>query len=485
MIFETEPFLHQKNALELSLKSLYFALFMEQGTGKTKTAIDTIANLYLQNEINAALIVAPSGVDYNWVYEEIPVHLLKTIDYQSFLYRSSKANNLRVKKSLDCFLKQSTNNLKILVMMPEALLTFLGNKTARDFLQSNTCIMIVDESGKVLKNHKAKRTKKLIELGAFAKYRRILTGTPITKSPLDLYTQFLFLHKQVLKHSSFYSFRNEFAELENSYIVGRSFKKISGYKNLDRLIELITPYSFRVLKKDCLDLPPKIYQKHFYTLNSEQKDLYATLKKDDIAYPGVPTSDVELINCVLQSGDVVLAENALKKLLRLQQIISGFVPVENGRVIKLYKNALENPRIVALNDVIATTEGKKIIWCRFVEEIKTLLELFGKKARGYFGQMTSDKKQAALFDFKKNAEVEFLICNTSMGYGWTANEATNVIYFSNDFNLQNRMQSEDRCHRSGQTESVFYTDIVCEHTVDEHILSVLKRKIQYSKLLDR
>lgn len=481
--FQTEPFDHQKEALELSFSKKNFALLMEQGTGKSKVILDTAANLYLQGEINLLFVVAPSGVDSSWIKNQIPDHFPACVRTCTHIHKSATAKTARESRKRKDFLK--SDNFKILVMMPEALITKAGEEFAMEVLKYHRALFVIDESGKLLKNVKARRTKTIIKLGKLAKYRRILTGTPITKSPLDVYPQFDFLDNSILGFNNYYSFKNYFATEIPAQGGGRVFSKITGYKNLDKLVSLVKPYAFRVLKKDCLDLPEKIYKKYYYHLDEDQERIYIDLKKNDAAFPNVPVGELDLLNMILSNSDMIIANHALTKLLRLQQILSGYVPLDSGKTHCLFSRAEQNPRIIALNDALEDCEGKVIIWCRFVQEIKSLLELYGSEAVAYFGEMSDSQRAEALTNFRTLKNVRYFIANPSCaGYGLTITEAHTVVYYSNDFNLETRLQSEDRCHRIGQKNNVTYIDIVAENTVDEHIARILTAKMNYSTLLD-
>lgn len=484
--YKTEPLAHQRAVLEQSCDRLNFALLMEQGTGKTKVAIDTIAHLYLSGEIDAALIIAPSGVDFNWVENELPKHLSDNIVIHKYQYLSHKAKTKAATFQRKWMLEITPNSpkLRIVTMIPEALLTDIGRGFAEQLLTKFKTILVIDESGKIIKNHKAQRTKILIKLGKLAKYRRILTGTPITKSPLDLYAQFQFLDPSILGFNNFFSFRNYFATTEIGFGGARNFIKVNGYKNLDKLEELVRHHSFRVLKKDCLDLPPKIYEKVYYTLSAEQQKLYTDLLNDDAAFPGLPHSEADLFTLLEEAKDIVLADNILKKLLRLQQIVNGYVVCESGNTKTLFDDLSKNPRIALIDNILEDAGEKIIIWARFRQEINMLLDYYGAQAVGYHGLLTESDRAHNMWEFRHNPKLRLFIANQSMGYGWTMNEATSVIYFSNDFNLEHRLQSEDRCHRAGQKNQVTYFDLIAQNTIDQHILKNLQKKIGYSQLLD-
>ena len=238
-------------ALEKSWKKKVFAYFMEMGTGKTKVAIDNIAMLYDHGKINGALIIAPKGVYKNWYSQEIPTHLPDHIEPTTVLWQS--LINKTQQQKLDTLFKTG-HDLHILVMNVEAFSTKKGVDFAARFLNSHNTYMAIDEST-TIKNPGAKRTKNIVALGKAAKYRRILTGSPVTKSPLDLYKQCEFLDEYLLDHSSYYSFRTRYAIMRKAMFNGRSVEIVVGYKNLGELSDKLKPFSYRVLKDDCLDLP--------------------------------------------------------------------------------------------------------------------------------------------------------------------------------------------------------------------------------------
>lgn len=477
---------HQLDVLARSAFLDVFAIFAEQGTGKSKMTIDTAVNLFLHKKIQHVIILAPIALTYNWEREELPKHLLPTISHKSFVFRSKEDKSQKGQYRKRYFLSEldvKKDHLKILIMNLEAIMTTGGYDLLIELLQKDT-LLVIDESGKLLKNPRAKRTRKVVELAKSAKYRRILTGTPITKSPLDLYMQFCFLDKNILGFSNFYSFKHYFEDVMLVGPAGKMFPKHVAFKNLDKLHSLVAPHSVRILKKDCLDLPEKIYITQHYELTSEQLEQYGNLKRDNITFPEVPVNDIELLQAV-QSGDVLLAKHALTKLLRLQQILSGYMPLENNRVHQLFSVIDANPRVQALLDAVEDVEGKIIIWCRFVHEIQSLMTLFKECAVSYYGEMKQKDRQDAYENFKNNPGVRYFIANPSCaGYGLTINEASTVVYYSNDFNLETRLQSEDRCHRIGQTKNVTYIDIVAVGTIDEHIRRILLEKQVYSTMLD-
>ena len=265
--FKTKPYDHQVTALEKSWDKKEYAYFMEMGTGKSKVLVDNIAMLYDKGRINGALIIAPKGVYRNWYSQEIPNHLPSHIEHKTVLWTAttSKAKDKEYQQLFKIDL-----DLHILIMNVEAFSTKKGLEFATSFLNCHNSLMAVDEST-TIKTPSAKRTKAILNLGKIALYRRILTGSPVTKSPLDLYTQCGFLDGYLLGFDSYYAFRNRYAVMVERNFGGRRVQIPKGYKRLGELSDKLKPFSYRVLKEDCLDLPDKIYIKREVDLTDEQK----------------------------------------------------------------------------------------------------------------------------------------------------------------------------------------------------------------------
>ena len=458
--FKTKPYAHQITALEKSWDKEEYAYFMEMGTGKSKVLIDNIAILYDKGKINGVLIIAPKGVYKNWYSSEIPTHLASHIQYKSVLWTASSSKTKQ--EELNSLFK-SDFNLHVLVMNVEALSTPKGVNFARKFLNSHKTLFAVDEST-TIKNHKAARTKNIISISLIAKYRRILTGSPITKSPLDLYTQCKFLNEHLLGFSSYLTFQNRYANMVRKNFGGRQVWIITSYQRLDELSKLIEPFSYRVLKEDCLDLPEKIFIKREIELTEEQEKLYSTMKQMALA---------------TLNGKLLTASNVLTQLMRLHQITCGHFKSDDGKVQKL-----ENNRIKELMSILDETEGKVIIWANYIYDIENIVESI-KKEYGdnsvvqYYGEVNIDERQKGIERFQDPlSPFRFFIGNPQTGgYGITLTAANTVIYYSNGYDLEKRLQSEDRAHRIGQKKSVTYIDLIAEKTIDEKIVKALRKKI--------
>jgi len=457
--FKTKPYAHQLTALEKSWNRENYAYFMEMGTGKTKVLIDNLAMLYDKGKVNGALIIAPKGVVGTWYNQEIPTHLPSHIENVTTLWQANITK--KQKESLDEILKVG-EELHILVMNVEAFSTTKGVEFATRFLNSHRPLIAIDEST-TIKNPKAKRTKNIIDLSNLARYRRVMTGSPVTKNPLDLFTQCYFLDPYLLGHESYYSFRMRYAIMKTANISGRQIQLVSGFKNLGELSEKLKPFSYRVLKEDCLDLPDKIYMKRNITLTPDQLKLYDQMRKEALA---------------TLNGKVTSTVNALTQLMRLQQITCGHFTADDGST-----QPIKNNRITELMDVLEETEGKAIIWAHYQYDITNIIKEVTKvhgpgSIVDYYGLTPQDERQGNIKKFQSDPKCRFIVGTPATGgYGITLTAANTVIYYSNGYDLEKRLQSEDRAHRIGQQKSVTYVDLMCDSTVDEKIVKSLRKKI--------
>lgn len=464
--FKFKPYEHQLQALEKSWYRPYYALFMDMGTGKSKVLIDTIAMLYDKGEIDSALIVAPKGVYKNWERKELPTHMPDHITMNIVAW--SPEQTQKKKKELES-LFQASDDLQIFLVNVEALSTKRGLEAADKFLLTHRSMLAVDEST-TIKSRTAQRTKNLIKLGTQAPYRRILTGSPVTKSPLDLFTQCEFLEHYILKQGSFWTFQNRYAKMVRRTMGAHSFNQIVGYQNLEELNCLIENFSFRVRKEDCLDLPDKVYTRRTVELTPEQKKLYEQMKRMAIA----------MIEG--EEGGLISAPTVLTQILRLQQVCSGFAKLEDGRTVEVPSN-----KLTELMSALEETDGKVIIWGNFTHDLeliaKALVKEYGEESVAmFYGATPAEERQLIVERFQDPySPLRFFVGQPRTGgYGLTLTEAKTVIYYSNGYDLEVRLQSEDRAHRIGQVNKVTYIDIVAEGTVDEKVIRALRDKIDIS-----
>ena len=412
--YKTKPYAHQVEALEKSYDKKNYAYFMEMGCGKSKVLLDNIYWLWENKEIDTAIIIAPKGVYMNWKNSEIPIHLLEDMDADIYTW---KANPTQAEKRHLSLGVTKRDKFRILLMNIESFVTKKAPVFLESFTHRSEFMVAIDEST-TIKNIKAKRTKAVMKFGTTAKYKRILTGSPITQSPLDLYSQCAFLSKSLLGYDSYWSFQGKFAIVKQQRMGSHSFNQVVGFKNLEELTNKLKTFSHRVTKKEALDLPPKIYTTRQVELTSIQREHYKSMKQTSVVY--------------LEQGGMVTAPEVMTRLLRLQQLLCGYLVSDDGETVELANN-----RLNVMMEVIEEMNGKVIIWSRF----------------------------------------RLFVSNTQTGgRGITLTAATNVIYYSNDFNFESRRQSEDRCHRIGQNETVLYVDLICSDTVDTHIVKSLLHK---------
>ena len=458
--FKTTPYAHQLKALEMSWNKEVFAYFMEMGTGKSKVLLDNVAMLFDKGKINSVLIVAPKGVYKNWYDSEIPEHLPKHITRNVVLWKSLITKEQKLK--YDSLFKPNFDILNIFIMNVEALSTKKGLEAARQFLNVKRALYAIDEST-TIKNPQAKRTRNILGLSKMGKYRRILTGSPVTKSPLDLYTQCYFLDPYLLDHSSYYAFRTRYAIMKKMNFSGRSVQIVIGYHNLAELSKKLEPFSYRVLKDDCLDLPPKTYMKRVIQLSPEQKKVYQQMK----------TSALAILN-----GKMVTTMNVITQLMRLQQITCGHFKADDGSI-----QNIKNNRITELMDVLEEVEGKAIIWAHWRHDIDTIVESIEEQYPGsvvtYYGDTSTEDRQKAIKKIQDpESKVRFLVGTPQTGgYGITLTGASTMIYYSNGYDLEKRQQSEARIDRIGQKKPMTYIDIIAEDTIDEKIVKSLRKKV--------
>lgn len=480
---KTTPMEHQVEAQRrLDLNPIAYALACEQGTGKTWMLLNDIERQYAAGRINAALVIAPKGVHTNWVRREIPAHMSLKSKCEFYKSGAGKRHTAKIEK----LILESAEGIKIYAMNIDALNTKKGFASAMRFLRCNEAMMIVDESQRI-KTPSSARTKKTITLGDYAVSRRISSGTMISNGPMDAFSQFQFLGNGLLGTTSYRAFVAEYAELlpsshplvEHAKERSRGGSKappiqiirtddITGrpiYRNLDKLSEKMAPFCYRVRKDECLDLPPKVYTSHYYEMDSEQARFYATVK--------------ETMRHERDDGEVDLF-TALTMVNKLRQIASGFMIID-GVPTRLVE---DNPRIKALLEVVQDIEGKFIVWATFKEEaaqIARALRAAGIECVEYHGGVKDKDREIAIDSFQEGTPRAFIGNQQAGGTGLTLTAAEDVIYYSSDYSLDARLQSEDRSHRKGTTGAVRYTDLVAEGTIDEEVALALQHKSAISK----
>jgi hypothetical protein len=473
--FKTTPMQHQIDAFMRSRDMKWFAYFMEMGTGKTKVFIDNAAYLWHNNLIDAVIVFAPNGVHEQFVTEQIPIHMPSDVAIDCLVYQSGGKKQYQQRKR--AFLKPNLNKLRILTVNIEAMSHASGVHYLIEFLKSlgspgseRPIICGVDESTRI-KNSNSIRSVNVRKIGACCAYRRLLSGSPVTKGVQDLFGQMQFLSSKILGFSSFYTFRNHFCLLKqggtttNHKGEKKSYDSIAGFKNLEELQRKLAPYAHRVKKEDCLDLPPKVYMKREVPLNDQQKEMYRQLRSELL---------LEF------DGMELTAPLAAVRMTKLQQIVCGHIRFTDQQKLVEIPNI---PRIEALQEMVEDIDGQVIVWGRFQPDIDRMCKALGDfGVSRYDGLVSKEDREVSKRNFIEG-KTRVFVSNPAVGAtGLNLQCATYAIYYSNSFDAEHRWQSEDRCHRQGTTSKVTYIDMIAPHTIDSYILATLARKKDIASL---
>jgi SNF2 family DNA or RNA helicase len=389
------------------------------------------------------------------------------VDKRIVLWKTSD-KSIKQKKILNT-LFESGSDLRILIMNVESFSSGDGADFAYKFLSAHPKSMIAIDEATTIKTPTSNRTRKIVALRNMCKYRRILTGSPVTKSPLDLYSQCQFLDPWLLGHESYTTFKARYAETRKIQVNGRQVEIITGYRHLQELSDKVVGFSKRILKEDCLDLPEKTYVKHYVELTDEQRKLYKQMKKEAIAF----------LNGKMQSSATVMTQ-----LMRLHQITCGHFTADDNTI-----QDLPSSRLSELMNILENVEGKTIIWSHYTHDVRRIIEEI-KKVYGddsvvdYYGQTDTDSRSKNIKKFQTDDKCRFFVGTTHTGgYGITLTAGSNMIYFSNGYDLEKRQQSEARIDRIGQTRKMTYIDIMAQDTIDERIVKALRKKVNIANAI--
>lgn len=462
------PMKHQVDDFTTSRDLKYYGILNEMGTGKSLVLIDTATWLFQSQEIDGVLIISDKGAYLNWEMVELPKCL--KVPHRIHTY-SSHMSTAETKKMQEMFLAKD-DCLDILIINMEAFSGERADTVARAFINSHYVLICVDEATSI-KNIKSQRSKSLIQLARYCDYRRIMTGTPITQSPLDLFSMCEFLEPGILGHRTFVGFRSEYAVMKQMNFGSRSFQTIAGYRNLEKLSAKIRTFTCRRTKTECLDLPEKVYEQIFIEQTPEQKKLYDDLKTYAMSQ--------------FEQG-LLTTTSAITTVNKLHQINCGHVKLDDGTTIDIPNN-----RITALVELLEKISGKVLIWCAFQRDVELIMQRLYKTnefgngcyAVHYYGKTTQTERASSLQSFETDESCRWFVGTAATGgKGLTLTQATTTIYYSNSDSAEDRWQSEDRNHRKGQMNKVTYFDLITPKTVDGRILARLKQKkdIAYSVL---
>ena len=438
MNLKTELLPHQTAAVEKLRKLKIGALYMEQGTGKTRTTLSLIKEREKAGKVDVVLWLCPCSVKKN-LREDI-------------LYHCGEIPRNFVIRGIESLSSSGRLYLQLL-----------------ELVETHKVYLIVDESN-LVKNHEAIRTARITRIGRFCNYKLILNGTPISKNEADMFAQWVILDWRILGYKSFYSFAAnhlEYKEIKDPRTgIKHKTDQVARVLNVDYLTEKIAPYTYQIRKEDCLHLPKKEYRSMYFTMTPEQADLYDAIKWE-----------------YLESVNELRADTIYKLFTALQHVVSGrgvlSGPQERMQTAPFFSDWHDNPRIQKLKELIKDIGTEKcIIFAKYQSEIDTIEALLSEMNLTHViftGKLSQPKRQENRAAFQN--DVQFFIANKVCGaYGLNLQFCRNIIYYSNDFDLATRMQSEDRVHRIGQTQEVRIYDICCGGTIDELIEGCLSRK---------
>ena len=455
--YKTQPRAHQAKALKKISELDACGLFMDVGTGKSWTAIAMMGRRWCEGKTEHILLIAKNGVHQQWVTEEIPKHMSEVVPHKAVVFGKTKTAEREFVNML------RFEGLKIFAINIDAVITKNGENRVREFINAakGRCMMVVDESQDI-KNLTAQRTKNAILFGNLCKYRMIMTGTPIAKNVMDLFSQFKFLNGNILGHRYLTTFRNEYCHVRQTDFG----PLITGYKNLEKLYERIDPHIFRITSEEALDLPPKVYVTRQFSLSDQQKKLMKELK--------------EQFFIQAKEKDFSSVSNAAGLLTKLQQISCGYLPMDEGEPMEL-----PNPRMDELQNILDQREGKAIIWCRFNRDIEKVMTQLRPLAVHYYGKTTQVERERHKAMFLDPASpIRYLVASPeAAGTGLNLQGSCNTnIYYSNSFNSLARWQSEGRTWRDGTIGTVTYFDLIANRSPDAKILKNLQDKKSISDL---
>lgn len=451
--FKTKPFPHQEIAFE-KLKDLdYVSILAEQGLGKSALLSYLISYKYCNGLIDAAIILSPKGVHYQWVEEQLPTHL--SVPFAAWAWDKRKTEVAKFEKEV-----LPSNDLQVLSLNIDAIKTKEGFRVISEFIKKhNGRVFLAVDEAHGLKNAASGRSKVAIDIGSKCRFRAILTGTPIAKNIEDIFGEYKFLDDRVIGTKYISSFRAQYCEQRSN-----GFGMVTvGAKNLDALYAKIDPVTFRATKAE-LDLPPQLYDTRHFEMSTEQKKAYADLKK----------------NYMLQFSEdqTLMVKHAASAIMKLQQISCGWLKMEDGSFIDF-----PNPRLEVLKEILDNIEGPVVIWSNFTRDIHNIMNTLGNDAVSYYGDTSNDDRDKAKKDFLAG-NVKYFVSNPAAG-GTGLNlqgRCTDTIFYSNSYNAVNRWQAESRIHRIGTKGACTYIDLICRGSVDARILTNLRDKRSLSDL---
>lgn len=432
-----------------------FGLLFEMGCGKTLTAIMIAGTAYQMGKVEKVLVVAPTSVCSVW-----PKDFAEFADFKANIkvLLGDKNRRLKLLNDLDNFPFKA---LKVAVINYEST----WREGIFDALYEWNADMIICDESQRIKSHDAEQSKAMHRLGDQAKYKLILSGTPVQNNAIDLYSQYRFLDPTIFG-TNFYQFRNRYAIMG-----GFNRHQIVGYKDLDQLIQKEHSIAYRVTKDEALDLPEQTFLQRYITMSAKEKNIYDRIKRESFAE--------------LESGGQISATTVLTKLLRLQQFTGGFLVADGEEKPELVSKGKLNALEEIVDDYVVDAGKKLVIFARFRPEIDIIGQMLKKKKLRYgeiYGDVKLEDRGDIVKDFQTNPEtMVFLAQIDTAGLGITLTAADTCVYYSVNFNYAAYSQSLARIHRIGQKNACTYIHLITEGTIDEVVLKALAKKEDLAK----
>lgn len=449
----TEFFEHQKREFDRSVNMNYWALFMDAGTGKTLVSIRTAEYWFTNQEIDAVIVICPKSLIGTWADGELAKH--SEVQYSTYKWDPAKVNrNEFVRKAKD------KNKLFYFIINHDAFVSDKLTPFLNAMIKHTRFGVIYDEST-AIKNIKSDRTQNAINLARHAKFRRILTGTPIVQSPLDVYSQTEFLENCALGFKNYYGFKTRYAIIKRAKFGARSFDVIEGYRDLDDLRRKLDNFSSFVKLEDCVDLPEQIFKQIEVELTPEQARAYTELRDKALLY--------------IEENEIT-AVNALAMLTRLQQIVAGQLKTPDGGYV-----SIKNNRILALKELVEGTTDKLIVWSTFVNTSIDICKALQGNVLTFTSNTNPEQRNDVLNMWRKGSAQVLLLNPQSAGHGLTLNEAKQSVFYNGFFNLEWRLQALRRNYRIGQDSRTVVNDFITRGTVEEKAYAALNAKEDIAK----
>ena len=439
---------HQEPAVAKLLPPRVGAMFMDMGTGKSRTLIE-LAKLR-QSKWDRLFWFTPCALRDN-VRGQIAQHTdLQSSDIAIWDSRTMDAG-------IPASARVHIVGIESMGSSDRTVLAYNAHVTPDSFVA-------IDESS-YIKGNRAKRSQRLTNMSARCRYRTILTGTPISQGVVDLYSQMSFLSPKILGYRSFWSFAANHLEYEERKdgTTGRKFKtgRIIRSHNEDYLAAKIAPYTYQVRKDECLDLPEKLYETRYCGMTGAQRELYEEAKDEILSLDYDDWSSIAIFHLFTSLQTIVCGF--------WKRPGGGFEEVAHSRIRLL----IETTREIPDGDPV-------IIWAKYRHAVRQISEAlsaeYGAEAvAAYHGDMSDRERAEALAKWRSGAR--FLVATQSIGgHGLTLNEAAYVIFYADSFKFSERIQAEDRNHRIGQARRPVYVSLQCSKSIDDRIATALARK---------